>query len=270
VTAIVTWNIQNGRGCDGVADLARIARVAKAMGESDVLCFQEIARRDPAFGDGSDQVAALEGLFPGFQAIFGPTLVRGERQYGNMILSRLPVLQVFNHLLPHPAEGGIKHMQRQAVEAVVQTRGGPLRVVTTHLEYYSAAHRAAQVARLRAIQEEVAENAASPAKPAPSPYDSVPRPASLVLCGDFNIQPDDPEYRQLFQPPLLDAWRAARPGEPDPLSTGLHDRVQWPKGGHCRDYFAVTPDVARRIASIEMDAATDASDHQPLRLVLSD
>jgi endonuclease/exonuclease/phosphatase family metal-dependent hydrolase len=147
VTAIVTWNIQNGRGCDGVADLARIARVAKAMGESDVLCFQEIARRDPAFGDGSDQVAALEGLFPGFQAIFGPTLVRGERQYGNMILSRLPVLQVFNHLLPHPAEGGIKHMQRQAVEAVVQTRGGPLRVVTTHLEYYSAAHRAAQVAR---------------------------------------------------------------------------------------------------------------------------
>jgi exonuclease III len=41
-------------------------------------------------------------------------------------------------------------------------------------------------------------------------------------------------------------------------------------GGHCRDYFAVTPDVAVRIRSIEMDAQTDASDHQPLRIVLDD
>ena len=268
MTAILSWNIQNGRGCDGVTDLARIARVARAMGESDVLCFQEIARNDPAFGNGADQVAELLGLFPGFQAIFGPALVRGERQYGNMILSRLPVLQVFNHLLPHPAEAGIKHMQRQAIEAVLETKAGPLRVMTTHLEYYSGAHRAAQVARLRAIQEEAAANAASPAKVAPSPYDTVPRPSSLVLCGDLNILPGDAEYAQLFRPPLVDAWRAARPGEPDPPTTGLHDRVQWPKGGHCRDYFALTPDVARRIASIDMDAATDASDHQPLRLAL--
>jgi endonuclease/exonuclease/phosphatase family metal-dependent hydrolase len=270
VTAILTWNIQNGRGCDGATDLARIARVAKAMGDADVLCFQEIARHDPAFGNGADQVAQLGALFPRCQAVFGPTLVRGARHYGNLILSRLPVVQVFNHLLPHPAEGGIKHMQRQAIEAVVQTMAGPLRVMTTHLEYYSEAHRAAQVRRLREIQEEVARNEASPAKAAPSPYDTVPRPASLVLCGDFNIAPDDAEYRQLFQPPLVDAWRRARPGEPDPLSTGLFDRVQWPKGGHCRDYFAVTPDVAQRIASVDMDAATDASDHQPLRLVLSD
>jgi endonuclease/exonuclease/phosphatase family metal-dependent hydrolase len=90
-----------------------------------------------------------------------------------------------------------------------------------------------------------------------------------VLCGDFNLAPDDAEYRQLFAPPLVDAWRHARPGKPDPLTTGLFDRVQWPRGGHCRDYFAVTPDVARRIASVDMDAQTDASDHQPLRLVLS-
>ncbi len=268
MTAILSWNIQNGRGCDGAIDLARIARVARAMGEADVLCFQEIARHDPAYADGADQVTELARLVPGYAAIFGPTLVRGERQYGNLVLSRLPVLQVFNHLLPHPAEGGIKHMQRQAIEAVVETKAGPLRVMTTHLEYYSGAHRAAQIARLRAIQEEAAANAASPAKAAPSPYDAVPRPASLVLCGDLNLLPDDAEYKALFQPPLVDAWRHARPGEPDPLTTGLFDRVQWPKGGHCRDYFAVTPDVARRIASIDMDAATDASDHQPLRLVL--
>jgi endonuclease/exonuclease/phosphatase family metal-dependent hydrolase len=268
VTAIVTWNIQNGKGCDGVTDLARIARVIKAMGEADVICLQEIARNDPAFDGGADQVAQLQALFPGYAAVFGVALWRSERQYGNLILSRLPVLQAFNHLLPHPAEGGIKHMQRQAIEAVVEARAGPLRVVTTHLEYYSAAHRAAQVARLREIQAEVAENEARPAKAAPSPYDLVPRPASLVLCGDFNLLPDDAEYNALFQAPFIDAWRHARPAEPDPLTTGLHDRVQWPEGGHCRDYFGVTADVAQRIAAIDCDLATDASDHQPMRLEL--
>jgi endonuclease/exonuclease/phosphatase family metal-dependent hydrolase len=238
------------------------------MGEADVVCFQEIARHDPAFGGGADQVAELEALFPGYEAVFGPTLVRSERQYGNLLLSRLPVLQVFNHLLPHPAEGGIKHMPRQAIEAVVEAAFGPLRVMTTHLEYYSGAHRAAQIERLRAIQQEVAANEAAPAKAAPSPYDAVPRPASLVLCGDFNLAPDDAEYGALFAPPLIDAWRHVRGDEPHPPTTGLFAREQWPMGGHCRDYFAVTPAVAARIASLECELTTDASDHQPVRLEL--
>jgi endonuclease/exonuclease/phosphatase family metal-dependent hydrolase len=269
MTSIVTWNIQNGQGCDGRVDLARIARVIRAMGEADVICLQEIARNDPAYDGGADQVSQLEGLFAGYQAIFGTALGRGgNRQYGNLVLSRIPVLQVFNHLLPHPAEGGIKHMQRQAIEVVVQTGAGPLRVMNTHLEYYSAAHRSAQIGRLRELQAEVAANEASPAKPGTSPYDALPRPASLVLCGDFNLLPDDAQYQEFFQAPLLDGWRYLRKDERDPLTTGLHDRVQWPMGGHCRDYFAVTPDLAPHIRSIEMDAATDASDHQPLRLVL--
>ncbi len=275
MTSILTWNIQCGLGCDGRVDLARIARVAQAMGDSDVLCFQEVTRGDPEIAGGADQVAELQALFPQHRAFFGAALDRAgagveRRQFGNLVLSRLPVLQVFFHLLPHPAQGGIKHMQRQAIEAVVETRAGPLRVVTTHLEYYSAAHRAAQLERLRALQAEVAENEARPPKPAASPYDPVPRPASLVLCGDLNFLPHEDEYRALFAPPLLDAWRSARGAEPHPPSTGLYDRRQWPMGGHCRDYFAVTADVARRIADVAIDAATDASDHQPLRLTLHD
>jgi len=275
MTSILTWNIQCGLGCDGRVDLARIARVAQAMGDSDVLCFQEVARGDPGIAGGADQVAELQALFPQHQAFFGAALDRvgtgaRRRHFGNLLLSRLPVLQVHFHLLPHPAEGGIKHMQRQAIEAVVETRAGPLRVVTTHLEYYSAAHRAAQLERLRALQAEVAENEARPPKPAASPYDPVPRPASLVLCGDLNFLPHEDEYRALFAPPLLDAWRSARGAEPHPPSTGLYDRRQWPMGGHCRDYFAVTADVARRIADVAIDTATDASDHQPLRLTLHD
>src|SRR5512146_1465785 len=204
MTAIVSWNIQCGSGCDGVVELERIARVVKAMGEADVVCMQEVARNDPVIAGGVDQAAELAVLFPGYQAVFGPGLDRPPRQFGNLLLSRLPVLQVYLHLLPHPAEGGIKHMQRQAIEAVVATPTGPLRVVTTHLEYYSAAHRAAQVERLRALQAEVAGNEARPSKPAASPYDPVPRPAALVLCGDLNFLPHGDEYRALFAPPLLD------------------------------------------------------------------
>ena len=270
MTAILTWNIQYGRGCDGAVDLARIARVARAMGEVDVLCFQEVSRNDADIAGGADQAAELARLFPGYQVFFGPGVERPPREFGNVLLSRLPVLQVFRHLLPRPAQGGIKHMQRQAIEAVVQTAAGPLRVVTTHLEYYSAAHRAAQIERLHALQAEVAANAAQPPQPAASPYDPVPRPSALVLCGDFNLLPDEKEYGQLFQGPLLDAWTVRRQGEPHLPTTGVHDRVQWKMGGHCRDYFAVTSDVAQRIAALEVDVATDASDHQPLRLVLLD
>jgi endonuclease/exonuclease/phosphatase family metal-dependent hydrolase len=275
VTAVLTWNIQCGLGCDGAIDLARIARVARAMGEADVLCFQEVARNEATVAGGADQAAELEALFPGYQAFFGAALDRiapggGRRQFGNLILSRLPVLQVFRHLLPHPAQGGIKHMQRQAIEVVVEARGGPLRVVTTHLEYFSDAHRAAQIERLRALQNEVAGNVAEPPTPAASPYDPAPRPASLVLCGDFNLLPGDAEYAHLFALPLVDAWRSARPGEPHPPTTGLYDRRQWPMGGHCRDYFAVTADVARRVVAIEADLDTDASDHQSLKLTLRD
>ena len=270
MTAIVSWNIQCGRGCDGVVDLERVARVVQAMGEADVVCMQEVARNDPAIAGGADQAAQLEALFPGYRAIFGPGLDRPPRQFGNLLLSRLPVLQVFLHLLPQPAEGGIKHMQRQAIEAVLGARGGPLRVVTTHLEFYSARHRAVQVERLRALQDEVAANEARPPKASASPYDPTPRPASLVLCGDMNLLPGDPEYDGLFQAPFIDGWRHARPGEPHPPTTGVFDREQWPMGGHCRDYFALTPDVARRVESLQVDLATDASDHQPLRLVLRD
>jgi len=275
MTAILTWNIQCGLGCDGIVDLARISRVARAMGESDVMCFQEVARSEPAIAGGADQVAQLKALFPEYEAFFGPALDRAgdgnaRREFGNLLLSRLPVLQVFRHLLPHPAEPGIKHMQRQAIEVVVETPAGALRVMTTHLEYFSAAHRAAQIDRLRDLQAEVAENEVRPPRAAASPYDPVPRPASLILCGDLNVLPHENEYAQLFAPPLFDAWRAARGSEAHPPSTGLFDRRQWPMGGHCRDYFAVTRDVVPRIAAIEIDIATDASDHQPLRLALRD
>ncbi|MBM3564599.1 MAG: endonuclease [Alphaproteobacteria bacterium] len=284
MTAVLSWNIQWGQGCDGRVDLERIAAAIEAFGGGDVICLQEVSRHDPEVdGRGADQVAQLAALFPGHEAVFGPALDRSgpkgspRRQFGNLILSRLPVLQTFVHPLPQPAVGGIKHMPRAAVEATVATPFGPLRVVTAHLEYHSAPQRAAQIARLRALHAEVAANAAlPPLDPGRGTYAATPRPVSSVLCGDLNLLPDDAEYAVLFAPfagsvaPLRDAWRVARPGEPHPPSCGLYDRKQWPEGGHCRDYFAVTPDVAARIERVACETTTDASDHQPVRLALRD
>src|SRR5437868_2408666 len=169
MTAIVSWNIQYGKGCDGKVDLGRIARVVRAMGDPDVICMQEVSRNEPDIAGGADQAAELAALFPEYEGFFGPGLNRlgkgpQRRQFGNLLLSRLPVLQVFQHLLPRPAEPGVKQMQRQAIEAVVQTRAGALRVVTTHLEYFSERHRTAQIERLRELHEETAANEAAPPK----------------------------------------------------------------------------------------------------------
>jgi endonuclease/exonuclease/phosphatase family metal-dependent hydrolase len=43
-------------------------------------------------------------------------MAQARRQFGNLILSRYPVLQVFRHLLPWPAEPGVLSMQPIALD----------------------------------------------------------------------------------------------------------------------------------------------------------
>src|SRR6478735_12740662 len=100
---LITWNIQWGRGCDGRVDLARIVAHARALADFDVLCLQEVADNFPALmdNDDSDQFAALAALLPGYTAVGGIAVDlpggRRRRRFGNMILSRLPVRQVYRH-----------------------------------------------------------------------------------------------------------------------------------------------------------------------------
>ena len=152
------------RGVDGRVDPARIVSEAKRIADFDVLCLQEIADNFPAprlaGNDGEDQFAMLAALLPGYTAIPGvavdhPAEGGGRRRFGNMILSRLPVRQVVSVIcLPYPADPGVPGMPRIAVEAVVAAPFGDVRVITTHLEYYSLAQRSAQVEALRTIYAE--------------------------------------------------------------------------------------------------------------------
>jgi endonuclease/exonuclease/phosphatase family metal-dependent hydrolase len=156
-------------------------------------------------------------------------------------------------------------MQRHALEAVVATPFGPVRVLSTHLEYYSATHRTAQVGALRELQDAVVRRAAlgEARGAAEGPYETLPRPAATILCGDFNFEPDWPEYAALAET-YRDGWATLHSARPHAPTCGVHDRDQWDKGPNARDFVFITDDLVPRLAAIRVDGATDASDHQPV------
>lgn len=278
---LVSWNIQWGRGVDGRVDLER---TGKAVGSllPDVICLQEVAVNHPGLPGraAGDQPARLGALFPGYEAIYGVGSdladgAGGRRQFGVMVLSRLPVLQVFRHLLPWPADPAVPSMQRVALEVVVSTPWGSLRVVTTHLEFYSALQREAQVEALREIHAEGWGHALMPRSAAETdpPFAVVPRGAGLVLCGDFNFQPGAVEYRRIQEPfrdgvPVLtDAWTLVRSGEMHAPTAGVHG-AELLAAPVCCDFFFVSEGLSRRVSELSVDMESRASDHQPLLLEL--
>jgi endonuclease/exonuclease/phosphatase family metal-dependent hydrolase len=193
-----------------------------------------------------------------------------------MILSRLPVLQAYRHLLPYPADHEVPSMPRVAVEAVVRADVGEVRVVTTHLEYYSQRKRAAQVDALRAIYAEGHAYATNPrvGLPDEGPYVAQPRPANTVITGDFNLEPDDPLHARMEEPfgdgtpPLFDAWQVAHPGKPHDPTFKIYEKKEPAEPElHC-DFIFVSESLRARVSKLWVDTVTQVSDHQPVLLEL--
>jgi endonuclease/exonuclease/phosphatase family metal-dependent hydrolase len=282
---LITWNVQWCRGVDGKVDPARIVKHAKAIADFDVLCLQEIANNypDPRLrgSHGENQFAELARLLPGYLPIPGiavdvPAENGQRRHFGNMILSRLPVGQVYRHLLPFPVEPGVNGMPRIAVEAVVDTRFGPVRVITTHLEYYGRIKRSAQVEALRVIYAEGSGHArrGGIVDRTGGPFHTRLRPAATIITGDFNLEPDDPLHARMGAPfddgtpPLRDAWVVARPGQPHPATFKIYEKVLPDEPElHC-DFIFVSEDLAHRVRGVTVDQKTQAADHQPVLLEL--
>ena len=281
---LITWNIQSCRGCDGRVDPKRIVEVCRGMADFDVLCFQEVARNYSALpgSSGEDQFALLGGLLPGFTALKGIAVdVFGadgaRRQFGNMVLSRYPVIQVFAHLLPWPADPAVPSMQRVALEAVLAAPFGPVRVTTTHLEYYSAMQRRHQVNRLRELHAEACEHRGdrNHAQKEGGPFQTMLRPASAILTADFNFRADDPMHTRIVAPhsdgtpAYRDAWEVRHGEKPHDHTIGVHDREQWPESYAC-DFIFLTEDIAGRVEDLVVNLDTDASDHQPVLVRVKD
>jgi len=281
---LVTWNIQWCRGCDGRVDPQRIVDHARDFADFDILCLQEVAANFSTLrgSEGEDQFALLAALLPGFTPVAAtPVDIAGSdgsrRTFGNMILSRLPVMQVLRVQLPWPADPAVRSMPRMLLEACVQTSFGALRVMTTHLEYYSQTQRAAQVEALRVHHAEACAHALDDRARSDSgdPFQAQPHTVSAILAGDFNMRPDDPLHARMTArfddprvPAFVDAWQFLHRGEGQPATIGIHDCDQWPDPFAC-DFIFTTRDLGARVRSVSVDSASAASDHQPVLVELA-
>jgi endonuclease/exonuclease/phosphatase family metal-dependent hydrolase len=281
---LITWNIQSCRGCDGAVSPRRIVEHARALGDFDVLCVQEVAANFPAVQGGAceDQYAALVELLPGFAVATGiavDTLGADDKRsrYGNAIFSRLPILQVISSRLPRPSDPVARRgMHRNLLEVVLDTGSGPLRIMTTHLEFHSARQRAAQVEAIlqRHAEACLRDGDGQAIDRSGGPFHTWPEPADAILTGDFNFPVDDPLHRRMQTgvaenvPPFTDSWIYMYPDEQRPATVGVHDIVQWPEPFAC-DFIFATPRLLPKIRRMEIDQRSAASDHQPVLIELA-
>ncbi|MFL5056119.1 MAG: endonuclease/exonuclease/phosphatase family protein [Microvirga sp.] len=277
---LITWNIQWGLGMDGRCDLARVVADARRIADFDVLCLQEVSDNFPELRGtrGANQFAELATLLPGCAAIEGVALDipdgQGRRKrFGNMVLSRYPVGQVLRWTLPWEADH-TRNMPRGLIEAVVMAPFGPVRVMTTHLEYSSDKLRRAEAEGIRAAHRSACARVANPREPGPGTYAIQPTAPCAILTGDFNMKPEDPAKLRISAPfetgapAFVDAWEMLHPDAPHPPSFCLFDQTHGSR--HCCDFVFVTQDLQPRVKRVFYDTTTKVSDHQPVLVELDD
>jgi endonuclease/exonuclease/phosphatase family metal-dependent hydrolase len=201
---------------------------------------------DRHFGERSEHVdqALLLSRALDMELAWGPAIDRpgagsGRRQYGNALLSRLPVLTSELHPLPGGGE------PRSALRTRVGVGDGALWVTTTHLSPRSAGDRAAQAAAVAALHGGSG--------------------TSGVLVGDLNADPGAAELAVLREH-FTDAWQVARERSDQAgrwslrAQQGLTHPSRRPRARI--DQVWVTAGVTVRGARV-LDAA-GSSDHHPL------
>ena len=235
---VMTWNIAAGHG-----DLSKIAGAIREAGP-DIVALQEVDAHWEKRSNFADQPAELAKAL-GMHVRFGPIyqLPGGAsplREFGVAILSRHPIVEFHNHLLPRLSTQSAAtepELMPGFLESAVAIDGDRVRVFTTHLDYRAdprvrSLQVAATIARLDAIN------------------------GLMILMGDLNAPPHAAELAPLFQR-LRDAW----PNGPD---TGF----TYPATAPVRriDYILTSGDLRARNVRVP---PIEASDHRPVVADLS-
>lgn len=285
---LVSFNIQYGFGSDGRYDPSRIL---PAIEDADIICLQEVERHWTRSGM-DDQPALIGAMLPGHHWVYGPAfdmdasvvvagrVLHRRRQFGTMILSRLPL--EWSRLWPLPKRRMLDPLNTQnaALEAMVLAPSGPLRILSLHLAHVGVAERLEQIDFL------LAQHARAVAEGGPwSGTDDEPErnwtegqpepanPARAIWMGDFNSEPHSAEYRRItgdapyhpgarYADGFCDAATVART-----VAGRLHTHEKIIAGERRLrqlDHCFVTPDLAPRIRSVSVDTGCIASDHYPL------
>ena len=285
---LVTYNIHFGLGKDDRYDLPRIANDVRG---ADLIALQEVERNWPR-SDMTDQVAELAALLPDYYWIYGAGLDvdastaepngrvdNRRRQFGNMLLSRYPILSSRNHLLPKWGTVEQFSLQRSALEGVVTLPSGSVKLYTVHLHHIAPSLRMEQLEALLQVIDQAPRSGgvwcgghANPAagwtdEPAP------PMPAETLLLGDFNFTGESAEYERIIGPydpqrgrlvnvaGLADAWVAA-----GHLETEGGTNISPDGQGRRIDYCFLSAWLAPRVRAAHVDMEAQGSNHQPLHI----
>lgn len=277
---LVTYNTQYGVGRDGRFDLERIASEIKG---ADIVALQEVTRNFARNG-GIDMVEGLAALLPGYFTAFGPAMdidfgatgkdgrpLNKRFQFGNMVLSRFPIVASRNLLLPRTLRFSRGNLQRSALEALVMAPSGPIRIYSVHIDHVSVTERALQIGHLKERAFAYAAEGGAISGSAEYGFPEPPRPEGFVLMGDFNMDRFSPEYA-LMVGEEDDASREAGAGPIDvySLGDGLPDgAVSWvddakPETNRLIDFAFVDRSLAGRVGKVRIDGDAKGSDHLPV------
>lgn len=139
---IVTWNVHGGVGADGRYAPQRIAAVLAEM-QPDIAALQEVGQRD-----GPPLLDALVAA-SGSHAVVGWTCQRWGHEFGNAVLSRLPIAEATRLDL---RVAGCE--PRGALDVVIDAPLRRLRVIATHLGLRPGERRVQVKRLLRALEQE--------------------------------------------------------------------------------------------------------------------
>ena len=285
----VTYNIQYGIGLDGNYDLGRIVEAVRG---ADLIALQEVSRNNPQ-NAGRDLIAELVELLPDYFSVFGAPFsvdmgsavengkaVNRHFQFGNMVLSRTPILSSRNLLLPRMRTYDRLNLQRGALEAMIMAPFGPLRVYSVHLDHTSPAERMAQVRFLMEKALAYPREGGALTGTTEMQFPEPPHPDGFILMGDFNLEPGKDEYRAVTGIPDVEfglARRAHRLVDAAPVGPGGGERITWIDPRHpndktrqrCLDYHFVHASLVPRVKACFVDETAVGSDHRPVWLELA-
>ncbi len=230
--ALLSYNIHHAEGMDGNIDLRRIAAVIKSV-SPDAVALQEVDRRTERSG-GVDQAKELEQL-TGLKMVFGRTIDFQGGQYGNAILSRLPIKGFTNHPLPYTE--GREARAVLAVDVVIPESGGDQAsfvLLATHLD--NTREPTDRLASSEVIAQLVTENPEMP----------------TLLAGDLN---------SVFGSPTMTAlgkqWQVPGAGRIWPTVPVANPKRQI-------DFVLSRPANRWKVVEVRVIEETVASDHRPI------
>lgn len=123
---ILCFNIHGGYSLDGRRDLGRVHALLEDL-DIDIAVFQEMETR-PSRGGTAADVDKLAGSNRPHH-MMGPTMKEGLGWYGNLLVSKHPIKRAQVHTL----EKKWDIEPRNAVDCVIETPLGTLRIIGTHL-----------------------------------------------------------------------------------------------------------------------------------------